>query len=113
MKGRNAILILLGIFIVLGAVAGIIAVQLFYRQPFISQSTLAGMGSLTPVVELPAAQLRLEFSLPHQTVQIQSATPASFPGSFKHSGSHRNPRTVKRSLRNNRILYRIWLWEQM
>jgi anionic cell wall polymer biosynthesis LytR-Cps2A-Psr (LCP) family protein len=50
MKGRTAILILLGILIMLGAVAGIIAIQLFYRQPFVPPSTLAAMGSLTPGV---------------------------------------------------------------
>jgi len=48
MKGRTAILILLGILIVLGTVIGIIIVQLFYRQPFIPPSTLAAMMSLTP-----------------------------------------------------------------
>ncbi|HEX7556504.1 MAG TPA: hypothetical protein VF338_07750 [Leptolinea sp.] len=53
MKGRNAILILLGLLIVLGSVAGIIAVQLFYRQPFISPSTLAAMASIARAVQLP------------------------------------------------------------
>ncbi|BCY18471.1 MAG: hypothetical protein GYA12_08700 [Chloroflexi bacterium] len=48
MKGRTVILVLLGILIVLGAVIGIIVVQLFYRQPFIPPSTLAAMMSLTP-----------------------------------------------------------------
>jgi hypothetical protein len=48
MKGRTVILVLLGILIVLGAVIGIIVIQLFYRQPFIPPSTLAAMMSLTP-----------------------------------------------------------------
>jgi len=48
MKGRTVILVLIGILIVLGAVIGIIVVQLFYRQPFIPPSTLAAMMSLTP-----------------------------------------------------------------
>jgi hypothetical protein len=47
MKGRTAILILIGILIVLGAVIGIIVVQLFYRQPYIPPSTLEAMLSLT------------------------------------------------------------------
>ncbi len=53
MKGRAAILILLGILIVLGAVIGIIVIQLFYRQPYVPPSTLAAMMSLTPVEGTP------------------------------------------------------------
>lgn len=53
MKGRNAILILIGILIVLGAVIGIIVVQLFYRQPFIPPSTLVALMSLTPGTTTP------------------------------------------------------------
>jgi hypothetical protein len=48
MKGRTVILVLLGILIVMSAVIGIIAVQVFYRQPFVPPSTLAAMLSLTP-----------------------------------------------------------------
>jgi anionic cell wall polymer biosynthesis LytR-Cps2A-Psr (LCP) family protein len=53
MRGRTAILILLGILIVLGAVIGIIVVQLFYRQPFIPQLTLSAMQSQTPFAGIP------------------------------------------------------------
>ncbi len=55
MRGRTVILILVGILIVLGTVIGIIVVQLFYRQPFIPQSTMAAMLSLTPQDGTPGA----------------------------------------------------------
>ncbi|MEI8132418.1 MAG: LCP family protein [Leptolinea sp.] len=81
MKGRTAILILLGIFIVLGAVAGIIAYQLFYRQPFISQSTLAAMGSETPIDGTPGKSTPQRILTATPDISNPNITPPTPPAS--------------------------------
>jgi anionic cell wall polymer biosynthesis LytR-Cps2A-Psr (LCP) family protein len=95
MKGRNAILVLLGIFIVLGAVAGIIAVQLFYRQPFISQSTLLAMGSLTPVSGTPGSPTPIRILTATPDSSNPAATPASSPEVLNTPGPTDTPGPLK------------------
>jgi hypothetical protein len=99
MKSRNAILILLGIFIVLGAVAGIIAVQLFYRQPFIPPSTLAAQGSLTPADGTPGSPtpLRILTATPDLTNPAKNvpSVPASSPEALNTPGPTRTPGPLK------------------
>jgi hypothetical protein len=75
MKGRTAILVLLGTLIVLGTVIGIIVVQLFYRQPFIPPSTMAAMLSLTPQGTITPGT-----ATPVRIVTATSGTPNPPPG---------------------------------
>lgn len=95
MKGRTAILILLGIFIVLGAVAGIIAVQLFYRQPFIPPSTLAAMGSVAPGTGTPGnpTPIRILTATPNPSLSPKS--PASSPEVTNTPGPSVTPGPLK------------------
>lgn len=98
MRGRAAILILLGILIVLGTVIGIIVIQLFYRQPFVPPSTLAAMLSLTPVEGTPGTStpMRILTATPSESeLQIPPATPLPSPELLNTPGPTETPGPLK------------------
>jgi len=127
MKGRTAILVLLGTLIVLGTVIGIIVVQLFYRQPFIPPSTMAAMlsltpqGTITPGTKTPVRIVTATSGTPNPpTAPISSPEllntpgPTVTPGPLKevcgtteYAWAGSNPRPFEGSLRYYRFLYSI------
>ncbi len=98
MRGRAAILILLGILIVLGTVIGIIVIQLFYRQPFVPPSTLAAMMSLTPVEGTPGTTTPMRIMTATPSAPDMSAppsTPLPSPELFNTPGPTETPGPLK------------------
>ncbi len=95
MKGRNVILILIGILIVLGTVIGIIIVQLFYRQPFIPPSTLAAMMSLTPVDGTPGTPTTMRIVTATSEIQTPAPQPLASPEVFNTPGPTNTPGPLK------------------
>ncbi len=95
MKGRNVILILIGILIVLGTVIGIIIVQLFYRQPFIPPSTLAAMMSLTPVDGTPGTPTPMRIVTATSELQPPPPQPLVSPEILNTPGPTNTPGPLK------------------